>query len=456
MCFALKRGEIGRRLDARYHLPVYRLRLLRLLEQYPDVRRLDNYANVFCGPFGTEITSADYQEAGVPMLRISNITKEGTINKNDLVFLTEEKAASLASTQVVPGDLVISQRGTLGMPAVVPDDFPFWNVSANLVAINGLSEISADFVQLYLSSSVGGSQVERCQSGQVQGKITTEDVASVLIPKVEDESNLIAAMGVARGARQDTLARADALLSRMDAYLLEQLSLVVPAEDGRQTYAVRLADMLADRKVNADFFHPERLIAIREQKARTGLRAERLSDIADFIRGGVAADASQDYVGLASVQSNTGELVLTNEEVGGQCFTFQKDDVLFARLRPYLNKVHRAESGGLCSPEFHVIRLRPAKTGAEAVLPDYLATVLRSSLILAQTRHMMTGNTHPRLANEDVTNLVVSIPKPAVQQTIVEELRRRRQDARRLRLQAEKDWAAAKAQFERRLLGGDV
>jgi hypothetical protein len=32
----------------------------------------------------------------------------------------------------------------------------------------------------------------------------------------------------------------------------------------------------------------------------------------------------------------------------------------------------------------------------EALLPDYLAAILRSTLILAQIRHMMTGNTHPR------------------------------------------------------------
>lgn len=164
-------------------------------------------------------------------------------------------------------------------------------------------------------------------------------------------------------------------------------------------------------------------------------------------------DATSQYIGLANVQSNTGEIVTANDEVGGQCFRYQADDILFARLRPYLNKVHWAENGGLCSPEFHVIRIRTAVTPDKEVLPGYLATILRSSLILAQTKHMMIGNTHPRLVNEDVVNLVVPLPELPIQKRVVDEVKRRRTEVRRLRHEAEVWWAAAKARFERRLLG---
>ena len=44
---------------------------------------------------------------------------------------------------------------------------------------------------------------------------------------------------------------------------------------------------------------------------------------------------------------------------------------------------------------------------------------------------MMTGNTHPRLANEDVVNLVVPVPEPKVQEKIAAEVARRRDEARR-------------------------
>ncbi len=122
--------------------------------------------------------------------------------------------------------------------------------------------------------------------------------------------------------------------------------------------------------------------------------------------------------------------------------------MLFARLRPYLNKVYRAEMDGCCSTEFHVLRV---KDGA-ALLPDYLAAVLRSRLALSQTVHMMTGNAHPRLTNDDVANLKIPIPSPHVQENIASEIQQRRNAAWRLRGEAEAGWAAAKGRFEEHLI----
>lgn len=232
----------------------------------------------------------------------------------------------------------------------------------------------------------------------------------------------------------------------LDGSLLGELKLKVPSTPARLTYAVKVKD--AKTRLNPDYFHAERLMAIREQQKRTDIGAASLRDVADFLRDTVPVANNALYLGLANVASNTGELVNYDEEIGGQCFAFEKNDVLFARLRPYLNKVYRAESAGTCSPEFHVLRLR-----TKTLLPDYLAAILRSSLTLAQTRHMMTGNTHPRLANEDVTNLVIPIPPLETQERIAGEVQSRRERARDLRHEAERDWDAAKARFEAVLLG---
>lgn len=453
----MRRGDIKKRGDVHYNKPEYRSLVDQLVSRYSNVQRLDYYSDVNCGPFGSEITSSDYVEEGVPLLRISNITKEGEIDTSDLIFISKEKASKLQSTQVHAGDLVISQRGTLGLPAVVPEGFPVSNISANLIAIRNLREISAEFVQLYLSSSVGGKQVERTQSGQVQGKITTEDVASILIPSIPIEQELVAAMQSARARRAAQLEAADAEMTGIDTFLLEQLGLTPPPVYERPVFAMRLADLKKTDRLNADYFHPERIEAIRtaETHEQQGLRSSRLSEIVRFVRDQVPANSDPNYLGLANVQSNTGEYVPTESEVGGTCFAFERDDVLFARLRPYLNKVHKAEQSGICSTEFYVMRPRPEVEVGYPLLPEYLAAVLRSSLILAQTRHMMTGNTHPRLANEDIINLVIPVPvNLQTQTTIAQELKRRRETAQELRDDAGREWEQAKAEFERRLLGG--
>ena len=228
-------------------------------------------------------------------------------------------------------------------------------------------------------------------------------------------------------------------------------------DDGSKAYAIRIIDARSAKKLYPDHFHPERVEAIRAVEHRfKGEAASSLSILADFIRDQRTVQLGDTYLGLANVQPNTGERVASSDEDGkGNCFQYEQGDVLFARLRPYLNKVYCPEEPGVCSTEFHVIRVRKAKNGQPRVIPDYLAAVLRSSIVLRQTRHMMTGNTHPRLANEDVGNLVVPVPPLEVQTRIAREVVHRRDGARKLRVAAHNIWEAAKREFEAALLVSD-
>lgn len=408
-----------------------------------------------CGPFGSAIKLDDYRTTGVPLLRISDISDDGRINEQSLVFLEPAFAAKFPRSTVVPGDIVISQRGTLGIPALVPATYPKWCISANLIGIRR-PKFDSNYVQAYLNFGPGRIQLQRAQSGQVQGKITTGDVAAIEIPESQIAETLVAALDTARVRRKKMLAKADALLAALDGLVLKQLGLILPQPGAHHpAYAVRLRDAAASNKLYPDFFHPERLGAIRAiAMAYKGDRCATLLSVADFRRDQRQVKPGDNYLGLANVQPNTGERCESTDEDGtGTVFEFAEHDVLFARLRPYLNKVYRAESAGVCSTEFHVMRVLLGKDGKPRVLPDYLAAVLRSGLVLAQTRHMMTGNTHPRLTNEDVVNLVIPVPEPEVQFAIAAEVAHRREQAKKLRAEAVALWEQAKVDFEAALLG---
>ena len=157
---------------------------------------------------------------------------------------------------------------------------------------------------------------------------------------------------------------------------------------------------------------------------------------------------NHSFLGLASIQSDTGERIDSDEEVSGNAFKYKIRDVLYCRLRPYLNKVFLAEEDGICSTEFHVMQLID-----DSLLPEYLAVIMRSSLVLLQTKHMMTGNTHPRISPDDVKNLIIPVPNKNIQQHIVDEYHSRSQKARLLRNEAEKDWQNARELFEKQLIG---
>ena len=75
------------------------------------------------GPFGSKLTTRDYVESGIPVIRGSNMNNGRYIDMTDFVFVTESKVREdLSSNLAKPGDLVFTQRGTLGQVAIVPSD----------------------------------------------------------------------------------------------------------------------------------------------------------------------------------------------------------------------------------------------------------------------------------------------------------------------------------------------
>lgn len=71
------------------------------------------------GPFGSDLTSKHYVDAGVPVIRGQNMGAPFIFGT--FVFVTPEKAESLRANLARPGDLVFTQRGTLGQVSLVPD-----------------------------------------------------------------------------------------------------------------------------------------------------------------------------------------------------------------------------------------------------------------------------------------------------------------------------------------------
>lgn len=391
---------------------------------------------------------------GVRFLRSGEITEDGEVTSISEVHITEEvHNGLLRRSQLNLGDVLIAIVGaTIGSVGVYERNEPS-NINQAIAVVRLRDkEILPKYLCYYLKSDIGQGLLDFFKRPVARANINLEEISEipVLIPPREIQLTLVAAMDEARSQRKQKLAEADALLSSLDDYLLNILGLETPIKDERKVFAISLQDVKSQGRLNSDYFHPERILALRAMiTAAETINCEKLERIVDFVREKIKKP-SENYLGLAHVQSNTGELTNVDDMATGDCFTFQADDVLFARLRPYLNKVYCAEMDGCCSPEFHVLRIYDKNL----ILPNYLAVILRSRLILAQTIHMMTGNTHPRLTNDDVTNLLIPIPKIETQEEISQEVKRRKSEAQRLRSEAETGWQAAKQWFEEQLLGG--
>ena len=118
--------------------------------------QLSGSQNVIGGPFGSKLTQKDYKEEGVPVIRGSNMVSAGRWLGGDFAFVSEEKVETdLRSNLAQPGDIVVTQRGTLGQVAIVPErsGFDRYVISQSQMAVRVPSQnADRDFVFYFLQS----------------------------------------------------------------------------------------------------------------------------------------------------------------------------------------------------------------------------------------------------------------------------------------------------------------
>jgi hypothetical protein len=388
---------------------------------------------------------------GVRFFRILNVD-DGEIVDRDLKYVTTDVHNGLLDrSQLAAGDVLMTITGRVGSAATVRQEHLPANINQHIARLRVDTErCRPEFLSEWLNCPAGLELSNRYVSGGTRAALDYGAIRNlrVPLPSLAMQDALVDAMYAARAERQAKLAQADALLAGIDDFLLDALGITPPAEDSRRVFAVNITQLSGQERLNSDYYHPERVQALELlDRAADSMKVASLAEVAAFEREQLKTPGD-NYLSLAHVESNTGELADVTDTASGNCFAYQMGDVLFARLRPYLNKVYRAEMDGCCSTEFHVMRVKdPA-----ALLPEYLAAILRSRLVLAQTVHMMTGNTHPRLTNADVADLTIPIPGLSVQESIADGIAQRRDAARRLRDEAETGWEKAKGWFEEALL----
>ena len=109
-----------------------------------------------------------------------------------------------------------------------------------------------------------------------------------------------------------------------------------------------------------------------------------------------AAITPTKYIGLQHVESGTNRMSAKgcSDDVKSAVAVFSEGDVLYGRLRPYLNKVIRPSFAGVASTEFLVFRETPALANA------LLVHLLSSSHVVAYASANSAGVNLPRVSVE--------------------------------------------------------
>jgi len=278
--------------------------------------------------------------------------------------------------------------------------------------ISRVRDIDPDYLVAYLTSPYAQAWRTRLRQNITVEFTPYAELAE--IPVVCPTKNVQTAIGnrIRKAERLQKLARLAWNRARRTLEDLLQLRLTrntfsefVAAEVNTVEYQCRsfvpaIANAVVYDELAAQYFHPRRIHARRLAAATESW--VRLVDVADHISR--ANDAASGFVGLDVIDSETGIIDFSALGIAGAeagCSSFQGNDLLFSRLRPYLNKVTvwpDTKGPGIGSGELLVYRAR-------TIDPHYLFFVLKSQLGLNQVIDVTSGSTHPRVDAEVVDGI---------------------------------------------------
>ena len=123
---------------------------------------------------------------------------------------------------------------------------------------------------------------------------------------------------------------------------------------------------------------------------------------------------------LEDLEKDTAKIIQTlsrsKRSIKGVRHRFNKGDILYSKLRTYLNKVLVAPQSGYCTTE-----IMPFNSYCN-VSSYYLNHVLRSAYFLDYTQQCGYGVKMPRLSTTDACNGIIPLPPLAEQKRIVKEI----------------------------------
>ena len=273
--------------------------------------------------------------------------------------------------------VTISARGTIG--ATFRRYTPFYPAIRLITAVPNKDLLSIDYLYFTLKTLTVGN------SGTSIPQLTIPNIKNIVIPvpPLSEQQSIV-----------DYLDSAFAKIDAMKANAEKALN------EAKALFQASLKEMLEPKE---------------------GWKEKTLGDICEI--KSILVDPTEVqyknllHVGGANIVSETGELIdlktAAEEELTSGKFTFDDNDVLYNKIRPYLIKVSRPDFSGLCSADMYPL------TSKKGMTRDYLYYILVSRdftdyAIMNSARAGM-----PKLNRQSLFAYKCMIPPLSEQQSIV-------------------------------------
>ncbi|WP_368293084.1 restriction endonuclease subunit S [Dehalobacter sp. TBBPA1] len=148
----------------------------------------------------------------------------------------------------------------------------------------------------------------------------------------------------------------------------------------------------------------------------------KIGDVSPIVASSVNIPNEKVWLlNLDVVQSNSGavlEYVFVNQkEIGNSTIKFDTENVLYSKLRPYLNKVVMPDQAGYATSEMLPLRPNPRLLSRE-----YLTHYLRSCVFVSHISEKVAGAKMPRVVTKEFKESLIPLPPLETQKQIAKTL----------------------------------
>ena len=382
---------------------------------------------------------------GIPFLSVKDISS-GKIDLTNTKFISQETHEVLSKRcNPQKGDILLTKVGTTGIPVIVDTDIKFdLFVSVALLKFDD-KLIDAKYFKYLLESPLVQDQVCENTKGVGNKNWVLRDINNTLIvlPPLEEQKRIVAkieklmplvdeyAESYNRLQKIDNefedKLKQSVLQYAMEGKLVKQNPSDEPASELIKKIENEKAELVKEGKIKKS----KKLPAVTDDEKPFDIpdswewvRLKQITTYGNFnsIKGSSIPDNSW-VVDMKDVRKNGGgfsEIVRrksTNIYKSNK-YSFNKNAVLYGKLRPYLRKVEIAQTSGFTTTEMLPINVVDLST----LVPQYLRYAMLSPYFVNSVNDSMYGMKMPRVGTTFLAKMVVPLPPLEEQKRIVEKV----------------------------------
>ena len=407
--------------------------------------------------------------------KVSFVPMPNVQEKNNLVFydLVPYAKVKKGFTVFSKGDLIWAkitpcmQNGKSCITNDMPTEIGFGSTEFHVIRKKKNNEVYMPFIWAIFSNE----DVLRAAQATFSGSAGQQRVPAsflerfpAVVPDFETQVEMVNNLERRLALKNKEIKHSDELLATQSQYLLDKLSL--DFSETTQSLAYGITTQQLSGRIDADFYSPN-FLHFREQIEKSRHKAVNIGDLCENITSGFAA-GKQDQADDLNDDERVPQLRPFSITPYGQISFATKKYVPISRLQEkdyckkgevLFNNTNSAEWVGKsavfdvdtpCAASNHITRI----TLKDGINPYYIAAFFNMLRSIGYWKLLSTYfNNQAGVNTETLKAVRILLPEKPIQDEIAEEILRRKNTAEALRIEAEHDWVAAKAEFERKLLG---